>query len=65
MKAFMKVAVLTNISINKGCQKFPVIAIKVLQILPFSEVLSVFQKGGEFWLIFLKFRNFNFVAIDC
>ena len=30
MKAFMKMAVLTNISINKGGQKFPVIAIKVL-----------------------------------
>ena len=36
MKAFMKVAVLTNISINEGCQKFPVIAIKVLQLLLFS-----------------------------
>ena len=65
MKAFMKVAVLTNISINEGCQKFPVIAIKVLQLLPFSKVLSVFKKGGEFLLIFLKFRNFDFVAIDC
>ena len=48
MKAFMKVVVLTNISINKGCQKLPVIAIKVVQLLPFSEVLFVFEKGGKF-----------------
>ena len=57
-------AVVTNISINKGCQKFPVIAIKVLQLLPFLEVLSIFEKDGEFLLFFLKFRNFDFVAID-